>query len=272
MSLTTTKPDEVRALLGILLFSASQRGNHFSTREMFNSKTENQVYRSAMSEGRFSFLISCLRFDDPTTRDDRKKTDPFAEIRTILDIFIGNCEKMYTLSENLTIDEQLLAFKGKCPFRMYIPNKPAKYGIKLKFCTDNKSKNLVRVLPCLGKKGTKSEDPKIGLGHHFTKYLTKPHHHSNRNVTTDNWFTFVDLVQDLLSNCGMTLVGTLRTNKKEVPAVMKDKKNRDFGSGAFLFTKEMTMVSYVPATSKTKKKLVLLLSSMYSQPKVSTQS
>ncbi|KAL7637847.1 UNVERIFIED_CONTAM: hypothetical protein RMT77_011459 [Armadillidium vulgare] len=83
MTLTTTKPAEVRALLGILLFSASQRDNHLSTLEMFNPKTGNQVYRSAMSEGRFSFLISCLRFDDPTTRDDRKKTDPFAAIRTI---------------------------------------------------------------------------------------------------------------------------------------------------------------------------------------------
>ncbi|KAL7636422.1 UNVERIFIED_CONTAM: hypothetical protein RMT77_013197 [Armadillidium vulgare] len=224
MSLTTTKPAEVRALLGILLFSASQRDNHLSTLEMFNPKTGNQVYRSAMSEGRFSFLISCLRFDDPTTRDNRKKTDPFAAIRTIWDIFIGNCEKMYTPSENLTIDEQLLAFKGKCPFRMYIPSKPAKYGIKLIFCNDNNSKYLVRALPYLGKKGPKSEDPKIGLGHHFTKYLTQPYHHSSRNVTTDNWFTSVDLVQDLLSNCGMTLVGTLRTNKKEVPAVMKDKK------------------------------------------------
>ncbi|KAL7644282.1 UNVERIFIED_CONTAM: hypothetical protein RMT77_005109 [Armadillidium vulgare] len=71
----------------------------------------------------------------------------------------------------------------------------------------------------------------------------------------------------------MTLVGTLRTNRKEVPAVMKDKINRDYGSSAFLFTKEMTTVSYVPATtSKTKKKLVLLLPSMHSQPKVSTQS
>src|SRR6201990_2964934 len=153
-----------------------------------------------MTRKRFQFLLCCLRFDNQDTREARYKKDKFASIRNIWNIFINNCRKMYIPYEAVTVDEQLLAFKGKCPFRMYIPNKPAKYGIKLIFCNDNKSKNLVRVLPCLGKKGTKSEDPKIGLGHHFTKYLTKPYHHSNRNVTTDNWFTFVDLVQDLLSN------------------------------------------------------------------------
>jgi len=28
------------------------------------------------------------------------------------------------------VDEQLLGFRGRCGFRMYVPNKLVKYGIK----------------------------------------------------------------------------------------------------------------------------------------------
>lgn len=69
---------------------------------------------------------------------------------------------------------------------------------------------------------------------------------------------------DLFDNCGLTLVGTLRANKKEVPDVMKDVTSRELGSTAFLYTDKMTLVSQVTKSSKKKKKIVLLLSSMHS--------
>jgi len=34
-------------------------------------------------------------------------------IRELWDLFINNCKSNYTPGENLTIDEQLLGFKGK---------------------------------------------------------------------------------------------------------------------------------------------------------------
>lgn len=48
--------------------------------------------------------------------------------------------------------------------------------------------------------------------------------------------------------------------------MMKEKHDRVLGSSAFLFTNDLTLVSYVPKTSKTKKKMVLMLSSMHTQP------
>ncbi|KAG7156422.1 putative PiggyBac transposable element-derived protein 4-like 23 [Homarus americanus] len=66
----------------------------------------------------------------------------------------------------------------------------------------------------------------------------------------------------------MTFVGTIKANKKEVPKEMTDRDNLRLGSTAFLFTKELTLVSYVPTTAKTMKKLVLLLSSMHTQPTI----
>lgn len=68
----------------------------------------------------------------------------------------------------------------------------------------------------------------------------------------------------------MTLVGTVRANKAEIPQEMKAKETRLHGSSAFLFTKEMILVSYVSQTSRTKKKIVLLMSSQHTQPTITS--
>ncbi|CAL9691157.1 unnamed protein product [Knipowitschia caucasica] len=261
-----TTPAEMRALLGICIFSGCQKDNHLSTKEMWNPATGAPVYRAAMSECRFSFLLTCLRFDDPDTRQERQAMDKFAPIREIWQIFIDNCKKLYVPSENITVDEQLLGFRGRCPFRMYIPNKPAKYGIKLVLANDSHSKYLLAGIPYLGKLATQRQDGQ-SLGQYFTKELTKQYHHTNRNVTTDNWFTSVPLMIDLLENCGMTLVGTVKANKKEIPHMMRVKENRTPGTTAFLFTKELTLVSFLPDKAS-KKKVVLLMSSMHTQPSI----
>lgn len=60
----------------------------------------------------------------------------------------------------------------------------------------------------------------------------------------------------------ITLIETVRGNKTEIPEEMKDKTRRTPGSSAFLFTKDMTLVSYMPNTIS-KKKIVLLMSSMH---------
>ncbi|KAG0714772.1 PiggyBac transposable element-derived protein 3 [Chionoecetes opilio] len=161
-----------------------------------------------MSECRFNFLLTCLRFDNMRTRAVRRDTDKLAPIRSVLDMFIGSCEKHLIPHEYITVDEQMLAYRGKCSFRMFIPNKPAKYGLKLVLANDVTTNYLLTGIPYLGKQGTHA---RVGenLGHTFTRDLTRPYHHTNRNVTVDNWFTSVPLIQDLLHNCGMTLVGTV---------------------------------------------------------------
>lgn len=257
-----TTSEEVRAILGLLIFSGYRRDNHLSSKDVWSPAFGSDFYRACMSVGRFTFLLNCMRFDDSQTREQRRQTDKFAPIRKVWDIFIEACGTHYTPHEFLTVDEQLLAFRGNCPFRMYIPNKPVKYGIKIVMANDVKSKYMLAGIPYLGKQGTRPRDGE-NLGHSFTKELTQRYHHTNRNVTTDNWFTSVPLIQDLLHNCGMTLIGTVRANKPEIPAEMKDKTTRTPGSSAFLFTKDMTLVSYVPDRPSTNKEIVLLLSSMH---------
>jgi hypothetical protein len=48
-------------------------------------------------------------------------------------MFGENRRNNYRISEYCTIDESLVPFWGRCPFRQFMQNEHAKYGIKL-FC------------------------------------------------------------------------------------------------------------------------------------------
>lgn len=79
-----------------------------------------------MSKSSYSFLMRCLRFDDRSKRDERRKQDRFAPIKKVLDAFIQHCWENYIPSEHVMVYEQLLAFRGRCISKMYKPKKPAK--------------------------------------------------------------------------------------------------------------------------------------------------
>ena len=95
------------------------------------------------------FLLCCLRFYTRQSRTPRKVEDKFAAVREIRDPFIKNCQNVYCPCEHITVDEQLLRFRGRCGFIMYIPNKPAKYRIKIMMACYARSKFMLNAIPYL---------------------------------------------------------------------------------------------------------------------------
>ncbi|KAK2719356.1 hypothetical protein QYM36_004989 [Artemia franciscana] len=111
-----------------------------------------------MSPKRFLYTEACLRFDDPSTCLARET--PLAPIFDIYEQFVGNYSKLYSTSDIVTIDEILIEFRGRCHFRMYIPTKPNKYGIKMQYLTDARAFYLCDAFIYCGKE-TKLLDPSI---------------------------------------------------------------------------------------------------------------
>lgn len=250
--------EELRALISLLILAAALKSNHLSTVTLFNISLNGSRFVSTMSERRFNFLINCLRFDDKLTRDDRKKTTTFAPIAELWDMLVGKCRENYTPGSYVTIDEQLIGFRGNCPFRMYIPSKPDKYGLKLVMLCDNSTKYMIDATPYLGKGTVPSKTPAAKF---FVQTLTKTIANSNRNVTMDNWFSSVPLTQSLLKEDRLTMIGTIKKNKREFPAEFSKVtfQDRKVHSSLFLYHEDMTALSY-----KTKpNKVVLLVSSLH---------
>ncbi|KAJ8966907.1 hypothetical protein NQ314_003241 [Rhamnusium bicolor] len=157
-------------------------------------------------------------------RKERKLEDRLSPVRDMFEEFVHTCQNMYTVSENVTIDEVLESFQiyaGKQPQGPYY--------------LDNSAFEVV-------------------------KRLVFPISGTGRNVTMDNWFTTVPLSEELIKNHNLTMVDTIRKNKREIPVEFYSKRKKStIPYNMFGFKEGTTLVSH---TSQ-KGKLVLLLSTMH---------
>lgn len=162
-----------------------------------------------------------------------------------------------------------MGFRGRCPFKMYLPSKPNKYGIKIILICDNSTKYMFNADVYLGK-GHHNIDRTKSLAQHFTVKLISPLMNSNRNLTCDNWFSSVELAETLL-DYKITMIGTIRKNKPYFPDEFTNPlyKRRPPGSSMFLFSEKITAVSYKP---NNKKKVVCLISTMHSDDSINSKS
>lgn len=90
---------------------------------------------------------------------------------------------------------------------------------------------------------------------------------SGRNLTIDNWFTSIPLVEKLHKDYRLTVIGTIRKNKAELPTEFS-KPTHPPGGSMFGFSKNITLVSYIPKKNKN----VLLVSSVHHDDKIDSAS
>ena len=252
---------EMYATFGILIIAGALKANRESIHFLWTKKSlfSRPIFPASMSRDRFVSIIRFIRFDDFTTRIERRKLDKLAPFRNVFEKFVAHCKENYLPNSHLTVDEQLVAFRGKCPFRVYMKSKPAKYGIKIWALVDNDSTYALNLQIYTGKEGNKPEkdqgkrvvlDLVEGIG---TGY----------GITTDNFFTSIPLASELL-NRKLTLCGTMRKNKQDIPPVLLPHRSRTEMSSVFAFKDKYTLVSYVPA----KNKAVILLSTEHHDDKI----
>lgn len=240
---------ELRAFIGLVYLAGAYRGNRQSLEELWGKDGDGvEKFGLVMSLKRFKTLIRCLRFDDRNTREERKKIDRLAPVREIFKKFVKSCKESYILGENVTIDEMLPGFRGKCPFRQYIPSKPNKYGIKCFALVDAKLYYTYNIEIYAGKQpeGPFSISNKPS---EVVKRLAEPLFGSGRNITADNWFTDMDLVS-YLKQKKISYVGTVRKNKRQLPPEFVATKGRTQFTSLFGFNDGKTLVSYVPNRNK----------------------
>lgn len=257
---------EIDALTGLLVLAGLKKMNHVNIQEMWtNDGTSPDIFRATMSQTRFYFLLRNLRFDDKNTRTERARIDNMAATREIFESFVTNCKTHYQVGENVTIDEMLESFRGRCKFRVYMSSKPAKYGIKINAAVDSKTFYTSNLEVYAGRQpeGPYAVDNSPTA---LVMRLANTFLDTGRNITMDNYFTSVPLTNLLLNNHRTTVVGTMRKNKREIPPNFLDTKDRAKPSSLFGFNEKKVLVSYVP--NKKKKKIVLLMSTLHDTPTI----
>lgn len=254
---------ELRALLGLLFFGAVFKANKEDLKSLYATDgSGREIFRFVMSQKRIEILLYCLRFDDPTTRAARKENDPAAAISKLFYELIGNFQKSFALGSYTCVDEMLAKFRGRCKFKVYMPRKPARFGIKILILTDARSSYCYNAYIYTGKNSDgyqlSNEYNNCSAPTKSVVRLTQCIFNTNRNVTGDNWFSSIPLA-DLLTKKGLTYLGTLKKNKTEIPAAFQANRDRELGSSLYGFNSQMTLLSHVPKPQKA----VILLSTMH---------
>nr|XP_023024929.1 piggyBac transposable element-derived protein 4-like [Leptinotarsa decemlineata] len=209
-----------------------------------------------MALKRFRFLMRWVRVDVIRTIEIRKIVDNLAPVRELFQNINGKCQKHYTVSRYAILDEMLWAFKGRCRFRMYLPNKPARYGLKVFSLVDSRTFAIYNMeIYC----STQLTGP-FAVSNDTSDVVNRlcfPLSKSRRNITMESWFTSVAAAEDLPKNHDLTIVGTLRKDKKQIPLDFFTK--RPPKTSMFGFLQDKTIVSYI----QTRNKNVILLSTIH---------
>ena len=248
--------NEMNAYLGICILRGVYRSSNEPVRDLWNKHAGRKIFGETMSINRFEEIRAMLRFDNRLTRSSRIQRDKLAAVRLLIDGFISNAKLCYVHNDCVTIDEQLYPFKGRCFLVQYMPNKPCKYGLKFWILADSSNYYISNIDLYTGKEDSRTRP----LGEHVVMKLSEHLFGSGRNITCDNFFTSLQLSRELAKK-QLTLVGTIRSHRREVPHPMRGYQGRELYSSIFAYTIEEAtqLVSYKSKTTKT----VLLLSTQH---------
>ncbi|KAK2873700.1 hypothetical protein Q8A73_024415, partial [Channa argus] len=175
--------------------------------ELLRPKEKKNLSRLSLET--FHMISHVIRFEHCDTRAGRRERDKLAAIRY----------------------EHLVPFRGRYPFRQYMPNKPSKYGIKIWAACDAKSSYAWNM--------------QQNQGIHVVMEMSEGL--QGHNITYE------------LQKRKLTMLGTISRNKPKCPSEIVKMQGRYLYSSIFVFTEKATVVSYCPKRNKNVLKLQMIL-------------
>ena len=98
----------------------------------------NLPIHSVISLVRWQQIKRYLKISDPRSERDSKGPDWYAKVEPIYSDFLKASQRYYLPGRDVSIDEQLVLFKGRSRHSMLIPSKQAGKGLKIySLCHDN---------------------------------------------------------------------------------------------------------------------------------------
>ena len=269
-----TNKDEIWMYITVCLAMGIVRKPEYDMYWTNDPMFETPIFTRLMSRTRFKQLRKMIHFSEPIDCD---KEDPLHKLREILDNLSERFESVYTPERNVCIDKYLSLWKGRLSFRIYIPSKRERYGIKIYMNCESSSGYLLGFIVYVGSGTDYGDAGTMTLSKPFDDFKTpskvvlallRNYVNQGYTVTLDNLYTSPELASTLFNhktNC----FGTLR-KKEGLPHdfwLWKPVK----GEEPTIHFKENLMVLRWDDVTKTRtKKVVSMLSTMHTGKLVDT--
>jgi hypothetical protein len=211
---------EFRAWIGILMYMGIKKEparRHYWSKYKILKYT---IILKVMSCHRWEAITRCVQLVDnaKVIRDSKQPGyDKLAKCRWFMEAFNKKSFKLYNHESHIIVDECIIPYKGKyCDIRMFLRNKPIRFGIKVWCAASSKSRYVSIVQVYMGK-GTQM--CKEGMGYEVITSLIRSLEHRWHTVVCDNLFTLPRLFHDLLAD-GFWATGTMKTNRIGLPKAL----------------------------------------------------
>jgi hypothetical protein len=228
----TTK-EEIKAFFGLLIIMGIHLLPHLSNYWSSDPILGIEAVSKVMTLKRYKKLVETLHLNDNylAVPKGEKAYDKLHKLRPLIDALNESSLNAYQPSNRLSVDESMIPFKGRFSMKQYMPKKPVKRGYKVWCLGDSTTGFITKFQIYTGK--VLDAKAEYGLGARVVMDLYQPLINSKCLVAFDNFFTSDKLMRMLL-NDGIYSIGTLRTDRKELPNMLKTKEK--LSRGEFMFS------------------------------------
>lgn len=204
-----------------------------ATRMFWSHSSRIAHVADVMPLARWEAIKRFLHFSDNSFQPTRDMADydELYKIRPLLNHILTKLKQL-PMREMLSVDEQMVPFKGKSRIKQYLPSKPRKWGYRILVLagSDGVPHNFEVYT---GKIVHPPELPDIGASGNVVLRLAEPIP-KNRNfkLSFNNWFSSIPLMLEL-SQQGIHCLGTVRSNRLPGSSMMPDADLKRSGRGSF---------------------------------------
>ncbi|GFO04045.1 PiggyBac transposable element-derived protein 4-like [Plakobranchus ocellatus] len=171
-------------------------------------------FSSVMVKDRFLLILSFFHVADNERQapKDDPGYDPIYKIRTWVEALNRNFGRTFSPRKNIAIDEAMVAWRGPLSFRVYNPDKPDKFGIKVFELCDSNTAYFCKLDFYTGKR---QSSPR-GATFDVVEGLIAPYLDCSRTLYVDNYYTS-PILFTYLKEHGTLACGTMRMNHQRGP-------------------------------------------------------
>ncbi|XP_068122042.1 piggyBac transposable element-derived protein 4-like [Hyperolius riggenbachi] len=182
-------------------------------------------FGTVMPEYCYSLIMKYLHFGN--NEDFDEVTHPAPKLKKIWDIYqliVGNFRSAYIPERDISVDESLMAYKGRLSWVQFIASKRMRFGVKSFMLCESQSGYIWNSVVYTGK-GTKFAPHYSEFGCATSSVLTliEPLLDQGYCLTTDSFYTSPELYKHLIQH-KTDAYGTVRPNRCHMPPALSARK------------------------------------------------
>ncbi|KAL4101148.1 hypothetical protein QTP88_021176 [Uroleucon formosanum] len=205
--------EDLQKYIGVLVIMSLV--NITNIRNYWSPVLGNEIIKNTMTVNTFEKIRSNLHFNDNLLTSTGPNRDKIHKIRPVIETLKKRFSSI-PIEENLAVDEQICSTKARSSLKVYMPNKPYKWGYKyfvlsgasgfaynLEFCTGQENNSELR----------KTSEPDLGASANVVVRLARVIPINLRHkLFFDNYYTTLPLLV-YLKKRNILSSGTVRRNR-----------------------------------------------------------